>query len=127
MLSRVVRAHRHASFAHGHTSGRARFPCAPSHMTRALFARVALVVVVLFVRLVRALFMCVAHAIRTRFHMSCVRVACAICTCRLPCRTSLTRISRVDHVGRATSARDNKLFSLIITHVNNVNLLGHIL
>jgi hypothetical protein len=33
----------------------------------------------------------------------------------------VTRISRVDHVCRAASARDNKLFSLINTHVNNVN------
>jgi hypothetical protein len=30
-------------------------------------------------------------------------------------------LSRASHVGRATSARDIKLFSLIITHINNVN------
>ena len=35
-------------------------------------------------------------------------------------------VSRVDHVCRAASARGNKLFSLINTHVNNGNLLGHI-
>jgi hypothetical protein len=35
-------------------------------------------------------------------------------------------VSRVDHVCHATSARDNKLFSLTTTHVNNVNLSGHI-
>ena len=35
-------------------------------------------------------------------------------------------VSRVDHVCRAASARDNKLFSLINTHVNNVNSSGHI-
>ena len=35
-------------------------------------------------------------------------------------------VSRVDHVCRAASARGNKLFSLTNTHVNNVNLLGHI-
>jgi hypothetical protein len=33
---------------------------------------------------------------------------------------------RVDHVCRAASARDNKLFSLINIHVNNVNSSGHI-
>ena len=32
--------------------------------------------------------------------------------------------SRVDHVCRAASARDNKLFALVSFHVNNVNLLG---
>jgi hypothetical protein len=40
-----------------------------------------------------------------------------------------SRVSRaafVYHVGRAASARDNKLFLLIITHVNNVNMLGHV-
>jgi hypothetical protein len=51
-----------------------------------LFARVALVGVVLFVRIVRALFSCC----------------------------------------RAASARDNKLFSLISTHVSNANLSDHI-
>jgi hypothetical protein len=35
-------------------------------------------------------------------------------------------VSRVDHVCRAASARDNKLFSRINTHVNNVNSSGHI-
>jgi hypothetical protein len=39
--------------------------------------------------------------------------------------TLLARISHVDHACRVTSARDNKLFSLINTHVSNVNLLGH--
>jgi hypothetical protein len=34
--------------------------------------------------------------------------------------------SRVDHVCRATSARDNKVFSHISTQVNNVSLSGHI-
>ena len=34
--------------------------------------------------------------------------------------------SRVDHACRAASARDNKLFSFINTHVNNVNSSGHI-
>jgi hypothetical protein len=35
-------------------------------------------------------------------------------------------VSRVDHVCHAAFARDNKLFSLTNTHVNNVNLSGHI-
>jgi hypothetical protein len=38
----------------------------------------------------------------------------------------LARISRVDHMCRAESARDNKLFSLINTHVNKVNSSCHI-
>jgi hypothetical protein len=101
--------------------------------SRAPFARVALVVVVLFVRLFRALFVCylasfarVTRAVRTRCHTSFACVACAIYTYCSPCRASLARISRVDHVGLATSARDNKLFSLIIIYVNSVNLSGHI-
>jgi hypothetical protein len=66
----------------------------------------------------------VTHHLRES-RVPCTRVAC-LATCRLPCHVSLTRISRVDHVGRAASARDNKLFSLIITRVNNVNLSCHI-
>ena len=99
----------------------------------ALFARVALAVVVLFVRIVRALFLCcrasfarVTRAVRTRCHTSFACVACATCTCRSPCRASFARILRVDDAGRTTSAHDNKLFSLTNTHVNNVNLSGHI-
>jgi hypothetical protein len=42
---RAVHAHRHTSFAHDHMWS-ARFPCAPSHVMRALFPRVAIVVVV---------------------------------------------------------------------------------
>jgi hypothetical protein len=34
--------------------------------------------------------------------------------------------SRDDHVCRATSTRDNNLFSLINSHVSNVNSLGHV-
>jgi hypothetical protein len=52
-------------------------------------------------------------------------VACAIYPYRLPCHAS-ARITRVDHVGRATSTLDNKLFSPTNTHVNNGNSLGHI-
>jgi hypothetical protein len=97
---------------------------------RASFARVALVVVVMFVRLVRALSVCclarVARVVRTRCHTSFACVACAIYACRSPCRALLARISRVDHVFRATSVPDNKLFSLINIHVNNLNSSGHI-
>jgi hypothetical protein len=84
----------------------------------ALFAGVALTVVVLFVRIVHALFSCC----RASF----VCVVCATYSCRSPCRASFTRISRVDDAGRTTSAHDNKLFTLTNTHVNNVNLSGHI-
>jgi hypothetical protein len=70
--------------------------------SRALFTRMAIVVVVLFVPLVYALF------------------ACCACVVRVPW-CYVTRISHVDHVSRAVSARENKLFSLISTHVNNVN------
>jgi hypothetical protein len=62
----------------------------------------------------------VARAIRTRCNTSCACVMCVICMCRLPRRASLARISGVDHAGRTTTARDNKLFSFIITHVNKL-------
>ena len=39
---------------------------------------------------------------------------------------AVARISRVNYACRAASSRDNKLFSLIDTHVNNVNLSGRI-
>jgi hypothetical protein len=68
-------------------------------------------------RVVRALFACcrtsftrVMRAVRTRCHTSFACVVCAIYTCRSPCRALFTRISLVDHVCRAASARDNKLF-----------------
>jgi hypothetical protein len=84
-------------------------------------------------RVVRALFSCcrasfarVTRAVRTRCRTSFACVACATYTCRSPCRASFARISRVDDAGRMTSARDNKLFLLTNTHVNNVNLSGHI-
>jgi hypothetical protein len=68
----------------------------------------------------------VTRAVCTRCHTSFACVACATYSCRSPCRASFTRISRVDDAGRTTSAHDNKLFSLTNTHVNNVNLSGHI-
>jgi hypothetical protein len=36
-------------------------------------------------------------------------------------RVLFCTVSRVDHTCRATSTRDNKLFSLAKTHVNDVN------
>jgi hypothetical protein len=39
---------------------------------------------------------------------------------------ALPRVVSACLVGRAASARDNKLFSLIDTHVNNVNSSGRI-
>jgi hypothetical protein len=59
--------------------------------------------------------------------MSFACVACAIYTCRSPCRASLACISRVDHVCRPASMRDNKLFSLINTHEHNTFIWSHIL
>jgi hypothetical protein len=60
-----------------------------------------------------------------------VRVLCVYraCAAVLFCArhlVSFARISRVDHVSRATSARDNKLFLLISTHVSNANLSSHV-
>jgi hypothetical protein len=104
-----------------------------SRAVYALFARVALAVAVLFVRIDQALFSCchasfarVTRAVRTRCHTSFACVVCATYTCRSPCRASFAHISRVDDVGRTTSSRDNKLFALMNTHVNNVNLSGFI-
>jgi hypothetical protein len=62
-------------------------------------------------RVIRALFACRRHSFARSCRASGSRVA---------------RISRVDHVCRAASTRDNKLFLLINTHVNNINLLDHI-
>ena len=60
----------------------------------------------------------------------CAYSSCVILACRVPFARVVTRrvraSSRDDHVCRAASARDNKLFSLINTHVNNVNSSGHI-
>jgi hypothetical protein len=107
--------------------------CESCASLRALFARVALAVVVLFVHIVLALFSCcrvsfacVTRAVRTRCHTSFACVVCATYSCRSSCHASFARISRVDDAGRTTSAHDNKLFSLTKTHVNNVNLSGHI-
>jgi hypothetical protein len=37
-------------------------------------------------------------------------------------RTLFYTVSRVDHTCRTMFARDNKLFSLVKTHVNDVNM-----
>ena len=62
--------------------------------------------------------------------MSCVLFARVVARLsRVSCRALLThvaRISYVDHGYSAASARDNKWFSIINTHVNNVNSSGHI-
>jgi hypothetical protein len=79
-------------------------------------------VILVLSRVVRACRACGSHV--SSHDVWCV--ACATCTCRSPCHASFARISRVDDAGRTTSARDNKLFSLMNTHVNNVNLSGHI-
>jgi hypothetical protein len=62
-----------------------------------------------------------AHVVTRRL---CVSRVLFTCVARLVAHVA--RISRVNHVCRAASARDKKLFSLINTHVNNVNSLGHI-
>jgi hypothetical protein len=104
-----------------------------SRVVYALFARVALAVAVLFMRIDQALFSCchasftrVTRAVRTRCHTSFACVACATYTCRSPCCVSFAHIPRVDDAGRTTSSHDNKLLSLMNTHVNNVNLSGFI-
>jgi hypothetical protein len=86
-----------------------------------LFARVALAVAVLFVRIVHVLFSCcrasfarVTRAVRTRCHTSFACVACVTYTCRSPCRASFARVvsravsrvsSRVICTCRASEAR----------------------
>jgi hypothetical protein len=53
-----------------------------------------------------------------------LRVSCVPFTCVVTRRVRAS--SRDDHVCRAALARDNKLFSPIITHVNKVNSSCHI-
>jgi hypothetical protein len=59
---------------------RARFPCAPSHVMRALFPRVALVVALLFVCILHSLLSCILHSL-----LSCCRTCCFACRA-LPAR-----------------------------------------
>ena len=77
-------------------------------------------------RVVRARCAC-CFARRTCFsRTSSACITYAIYTYCFLCRASLARISRVDYVCRTTSARDNKLLSLIDTHANNINSRGRI-
>jgi hypothetical protein len=99
-VAHAVRTRCRTSFAHGHTRCRARFPCGPSQVTRAMFVCVA-----------RAVLACHAYG-------SCVMSCCS--------RHSRVSVAHAIFAYRALSARDNKLFSLIITHVNNINSSGHI-
>jgi hypothetical protein len=62
----------------------------------------------------------VVHALVSLSFACCLRVIV------IPSRVRVAHISRIDHVCRAASTRDNKLFSLINTHVDNVNSSGHI-
>jgi hypothetical protein len=102
-----------------------RVSCA---LPRVIRARAA----VLFRACRRVLFAC-CHATRT-LSRECSHVIRALFVCRRysfarSCRASdsrVARISHVDHVCRAASTRDNKLFLLMNTHVNNIDLLDHI-
>jgi hypothetical protein len=97
------------------------------------FARVAFAVIVLFAcivmltRVFRALscaLFCVCRTCRSHVlsHVVCVR---RVCHLHVSFASSRVRVSsHVDHVCHAASVRDNKLFSLTNTHINNVNLLG---
>jgi hypothetical protein len=84
-----------------------------SRAVHALFARVELIVVKLFVRLVRAMSHGSSRVVRER-HACCShtlsRAVRAIARLAVCCSRMSREISRVDHVCRATSARDNKLF-----------------
>jgi hypothetical protein len=101
--------------------------CARRRTVYALFARVELVVVMLFVCLVRAVSHGSSRVVR-ECHACCSHtLSRAVRVCRAPRRALLApvaRISCVDHVCRTASTRDNKLFALISIHVNNVNLSG---
>ena len=55
---------------------------------------------------------------------ACRALSCALFRMCHACHSHA--LSHAFRVCRATSARDDKLFLLIITYVNNVKLLGHI-
>jgi hypothetical protein len=79
-----------------------------------------------FVRVVRTSSRAIFAYCHVRCRKSFACVARAIYTCHLPCHASSARILRVDHVCRMASARDNKLFSLMNTRVDNLNSSGPI-
>jgi hypothetical protein len=62
--------------------------------------------------------------------VSCTVARVVLHVSRVPFSRIATRrvraLSRDDHVCRAASARGNKLFSLISTHVSNANSSSHI-
>jgi hypothetical protein len=76
----------------------------------------------------------VAHCSRAVALFARCRARCFVCHSRAVCtsRHSFGRSCRssgscVDHVCRAASAHDNKLFSLINSHINDINSSGHII
>jgi hypothetical protein len=118
---RVVRARRRVDsrvIRVGHALFARAFRTCDSRRHRVVNAYGSCVICVLS-RVVRACHACCLHALS---HVVCVRRVCNLHI--VACLAA--RISRVDHMGCATSARDNKLLSLIIIYVNNVNLSGHI-
>jgi hypothetical protein len=66
---------------------------------------------------------CVHHMCHLHVSLASPRVRASSCVVRACCSHAL---SRAIHVCRAVSARDNKLFLLIDTHVNNGNSSSHI-
>ena len=85
-------------------------PRVVAHRSRAI-ARCSHVVARIILRVNRAMF--------ARRHQSFARSGRAS-------GSLVAHIPRVDHVCRTTCVRNNKLFSLINTHVNNVNSSCHI-
>jgi hypothetical protein len=55
-----------------------------------------------------------------------LRAGCASSSFLRASGSRVARTSHVDHVCRVASVRDNKLLSLIDTHVNNINSSGRI-
>jgi hypothetical protein len=86
---------------------------------RGLFSRIVMCVVTRRSRVSRVLFACVVTRRLRASRVPFTRVACLA-------HASLARILCVDHMCRVASARDNKLFSLMNTRVDNVNLSSHI-
>jgi hypothetical protein len=78
--------------------------------------------VILVCRVSRVVRVCGSHA--SSHVVSMHRVCHLLMSLALP--RIVACILRVDDAGRTTSAHDNKLLLLTNTHVNNVNLSGHI-
>jgi hypothetical protein len=77
----------------------------------------------LFVRLVRAVSHGSSRVVRERHACCSHTLSRAVPVCRA-LLAPVTRISCVDHVYHVASARNNKLFSLMSIHVDNVNMSG---